>query len=1437
MNVKLNVKLLAGLLAGALVIGLGFHLLRHSRVRRNATALLEQATRAEEQGRPDRALHLLGRYVLLAPADTDARARLGLLLDQHAKAPRQKQQVMAVFEQVLLRDPQRHDVRRRQAALGMELGDFATAFIHLEILHKAFPEEGELLLLLARCCEGKKRYEEAIKYFDQAITAFPASVEGYASLARLYRRRLGDKETADQWMSRLLERNPRSAPAYVGRASYVQEFEGSLVRAAGDVANALRLEPNNPEVLLLAGQLARDENRIEQARGYLERARRLDPRSPLTYQALADLELGTAASPGESPRRKAIAWLRLGLKELPGRVALLVSLVDLLLLEGEVKEGRELMAQLHKSGMNAPELSLLEAQALVQEGKWLEASHALEKVRPLLGGSTDAIVRADLLLGRCYQQLKDARQLAVFRRAAAQNSDNVQAALGVGMALLNSGRLEEAITEYERLMRLPGAPPAGWQALARILVLWNLKAPVARRDWDKVNAVLDKAAQATPDAVEVVLLRTEVLAAEAEVLADEAKAKKFAEANRLLEAACAKSPKKVELWVARAGLAEREGKGEEAFRILDVAEREVGDHVQLRLARARFARLVPEKKAAILASAVKGIDRFPDAERAALYRGLAEVQYVDGNVAEALRLGREAARLLAGEPGIRLFLFDLSLVLGDRATVDELVSDLRAIPGVGHLADYAEACALVWQARQGDLSVLEKVKELLTKVARRAESSSRVFLCRADVSELEGNFEEAIDNYQQALALGDRQVAVIERLVKLLYDRRRYAEAEEALAKLQARAPLSPELQKLAAEAALQKPDFDSARTIAQKAVQKDSKNYQDHVWLAKVLYVSQKPAEAEAALRHAIDLAKHAPEPRVALVQFYVARKQTPEALAAIEAARRDLPAAEAPLALAQCYESLGDLKRAEEQYVAAATARPDHPGTLRTVAEFYLRTNRPLVAVPHLRKLLTAKEKASQADVRWARRSLALGLAASGDYRQFQEALTLVGDRKEGAILPVEDQRVIAFVLSSHVAHRAEAIPAFEALAKRVPLRAEEHFRLAKLYEAEGKAAKARDARQTAVGFDPRNKVYLADYALDLLRRDRRSEATVVLERLRALEPWGVESVSLQARILVMDANEAASLADEQRRNEVVQGKMEGLNELLTTYSRHKDAVPAEATARQFVAAVILQELDREFTGIRRVIGDAAEVWYRRYVAATEEKQPESLLAFIAFLGQQGRPDEVLFHSEMALRRCAPERVATVSLAALRAAHAQPKHYQRAERWILRELGKKPGSSTLVEALAVVTEYQQRYQDAEVLYRKVLAVDPSNLVALNNLAYLLALQGSKPTEALGLVERALTRAGPVAELLDTRAVVHLARNQVREAVSDLDKALSQQALLPMIKFHLARAHHQAGDGGATVKAFQEAKKAGLEGEQLHPLERSVYVKLQEVVRGQDAR
>src|SRR5262249_29394488 len=159
----------------------------------------------------------------------------------------------------------------------------------------------------------------------------------------------------------------------------------------------------------------------------------------------------------------------------------------------------------------------------------------------------------------------------------------------------------------------------------------------------------------------------------------------------------------------------------------------------------------------------------------------------------------------------------------------------------------------------------------------------------------------------------------------------------------------------------------------------------------------------------------------------------------------------------------------------------------------------------------------------------------------------------------------------------------------------------------------------------------------------------------------------------------------------------------------------------------------------------------------------------------GRQKRVGEALDLCDQAWRTCRPGAVAAASVYVVRVGKGTPEQQQRVEGRIRAALQGQPQLSSLHVLLAEVLDLRGRQEEAVAMYRTVLARDAQNVVALNNLAYLLALSQRAP-EARELIEIAIRLAGPQAELLDTRAVVALQSNQVDQAVRDLQDAIAQQ-------------------------------------------------------------
>jgi Tfp pilus assembly protein PilF len=151
------------------------------------------------------------------------------------------------------------------------------------------------------------------------------------------------------------------------------------------------------------------------------------------------------------------------------------------------------------------------------------------------------------------------------------------------------------------------------------------------------------------------------------------------------------------------------------------------------------------------------------------------------------------------------------------------------------------------------------------------------------------------------------------------------------------------------------------------------------------------------------------------------------------------------------------------------------------------------------------------------------------------------------------------------------------------------------------------------------------------------------------------------------------------------------------------------------------------------------------------------------------------------------------------------------------------------LLLVMAELRSRQTRYADTEVFYRESLKKNGGDVVAMNNLAVLLALQGIKLDEALKLMNQAIEIAGQVAAMLDSRASVYIARHDPDNALKDIRAALAD-AETPVRLFHLAQVYQLAGQEKEARDTMDKALKKGLTREMLQPLELPAFEKLRQL-------
>jgi tetratricopeptide (TPR) repeat protein len=1462
---KINAKVLLGLLIAAIVCTGAVFAVHHFQYGRIADSLLWQARRAEEQGQVKRQARYLQRYLEFNGKDFEAKAQLAKLWagDTFAGSLRERKKAVRLLDDVLDKGDENPELRRLLVKVALELRQYKMARTHLEKLltkellrsppkpedaeAKVDPGRGEAEGYAGLLLEAENQPAKALHCYYLAVLHAPEVQDNYVALAHLLRKRDKDdvdlarknQKEADRIIDELVKNNRLSPEAYLARWSYRREFnlidlrdespkeekqqeavKVKLKKAAGDVAEALQRAPESVPALLAAADLER-----------------LEAQALLTGQDNTE----TKEKGRKEHRDKALAYLNQALKlhAKGGRQAtadltqfrLLWHKANLLLDDIEqfdlahsddesaknneqrqawIADVTQAIEQVRKTRGSPAAADYLKGRLLLQDHRWAEAVTLFEQVRPTLGAQPDLAGQINRCLGQCYERLVQPNQMfSAYERLLQTEPNSITAQLGMAQAEGAMGHLDAAAKIFQKLADQRQLPNKVWLDFARLEIQRQALRP--NPDWNYVEKLLTNAGEANPQSVDVQLLRAQMWMVRPP---EPGKTPDKTQARKVLEDAQADKTWKdsAELWAARIYLELRNKENEEARRILDEGKKALGERVVLlRLAEANLLAATDEKGVEeAIARLGSDADSFPkEDERANLLSGLADIQMTLQNTAAARDLLQRVAELPSRKTDLtlKMMLFDLAIKLKDEAGQRQALDDIRAVEGnQGVFHRYGEALrliALAKDASEGEQrKLLDGARGHLDRVHSLRSNWPPLYLARAEIARLTGQNEEIIRNLEEAVNYGETGPTVIGELAERLDNLGRYDEANQWLKRVREPLLVNSELGRLATEVALHNNEMQKALELLQKnRTAASSTDYRSLLYEGRMLAELNKPG-AEEKLKRALDLAKKEPTPYLALVQLYAKQKRDKDADAILERARQDLPAEQAKLTLAQCQEILGRKTSARADYEAALNGHRQDARIVRRVAGFYWNANELTKAEPLLRDIVAKRvEDPSTDDVNWARHHLALLLASGTDYGRFREAIQLVGLKLDGNGQLIRDaerertdstdtRRFQARVLAAQSGHRQfrqRARELLEELERAKELLPDDRFILAMLYETENNGwPKGKEILAQLAGQKEPAPRHLAYYVQMLIEHKELKEAAKEVEHLEALElrrgsePNAFAAVELRARLLEEDTSSKGG---------------EKAIKLLDDHIHREKADPNEVL-------LLLNSMRRQ----------------KKFAAAFER----CLKTW----------DE---------KKCKPEVIGGASVAILRAMQADGAPVTREQVLLIEEklkdaLHDNPKNVALMLHLAELYDQRGDWQGAEQMYRQVLHSEnePKNIVALNNLAWLLAQHASesdKLQEALTRIEAAVNGIGRRADLIDTRGLVYLRLNQDAAALTDFRDAVADMPT-PAHYFHLARAHYKAQDKANAIKVLKDAEKHGLQANVLHPVEQKDYQKLLEELK-----
>lgn len=461
------------------------------------------------QGRVAEAEVNLRRIVSLEPKILDHRLRLVALFDQQ----RAYDKAETVLREAIQVDPDSEDRRLAMAEYIAKRRGFSDAEVSLREAHKDLPHAPKIQFALGNLYEATQRPEQARATYESIRSDFKGKPEGLEAQAKLAALdwAAGKQEAAEREIQEILKDNPRSADALLLRGKIALQ-RGNGKDATQDFRSVLKDQPEGADIHLLLGRaylmtgetvLARESLEkaaslkpvltdaqvllasLDASGGKLKEARqRLEPliaRDPGNVTLLgmlfqlqmqekewegtrdtlarlrtagadrmkADLAEGQVAA-AQRQWDKAESAYRRALAQQPQAAEPLLALVQLGVQRGQIQQVQGTLEGLVREQPAHPYAAGLLAEVLLMKGDVGAAVPQLEAATKLNPKWTTPWVHLARL---AYAKQQTDEGDAMLRKALEASPDNEQLRLMLATSLESRDRVDEAIGEYEAVLK------------------------------------------------------------------------------------------------------------------------------------------------------------------------------------------------------------------------------------------------------------------------------------------------------------------------------------------------------------------------------------------------------------------------------------------------------------------------------------------------------------------------------------------------------------------------------------------------------------------------------------------------------------------------------------------------------------------------------------------------------------------------------------------------------------------------------------------------------------------------------------------------------------------------------------------------------------------------------------------------------------------------
>lgn len=1417
---RINYRLLIGLFVGSLVLSISLHFVWKWRVSSKANWYREHSQAALDSGNTLEAFDFLGKFVKLRPDDEEARVDMASIAADVAVMDGVSSQERGIAFGVLSETVRRTGdpgLRRKLAEMQFEHGRPQDAIVHLKQLLETDPDDSELQAMYVQALFRAKDYIQAIELafnligydrqteeFKQDSAKAADQPKVYATLANALVQEEKDEELARRVIDQMAAVNPDSAVAHLSRSVFLYSVD-EKEEAADELEKAIQLDPNDTDILYRKAAVAKEEKDFENARQFVTEGIEKSPDEMRFYQLLASIELGAKSYDA------AVAALDSAIKRFGEQrsLELIIFKIDILLSQGDLVAAEEAIRQLEE--MENPRLQPMidyeHARIKLQNDKWAEAAVGLEKVRPQLAafGRTQAV--AGTLLGEAYEKLgKLDLALQVYELVL----DSELVSSDDPVRLLSQARADQI---RKRLGIQQETVGSDFMSVVKEMAA----RPENEQDWQEIDDLVDKLSESRGlSEIQRYLVKAQVYA----------ERKMLSEAKDMVREAAKLDRNDVEVQIAAAQLLlmDKPDGPANALEVLNRIERDFAPTVRTRSLKAEALMDVGgDDVQGQLRALTEGTEEWNNHERFQLMVAIGLKFLQLGEPEKALQYMNQAAGLDPSNLPLRLQMFDIAFQKRDDDAMRQAQAAILELVGNKEDGNYVltevKRRLIGYRGDEEGRIRLQEARRMLEDTLEKRPQWHEAHVLYGQVLLLLGEDSDlALQHFNDALKYGRPNPNAVAMLVRLLVQKGEFRQAQERIELIPV-AMRGALLDRVETSVLLANGEAEDAFESAQREAERKSEDASTQAWFGEIAEQTGHPDAAAAAFRRATDLDPLSHQFWMKLVSIYAQQKDMLSIETTMREAQLALEPQYIPLIQAKMYQLLGRWKNSEDIYKNLYKGNFGNPNVAREMADFYMlwaRSDRDAIekAAPYINLLLRGANEGKlppdDANVLWARENAARILASTGDYQDSMKAQRLLMQGSVDGKMPIEFQTLYGEILSSRSDPESllAAIDTLSTLNQQGRLGKSQILLLANLYARTNNWKLGKALMLDALsryGTDP--EVWNTYISL-LIGQGEYNTASQRINRFAEISSNQSQLFQLRARL----AYERGNQAEVKRLLQALLPPKLGPTTPLDDN---------QLNSLRFVAALAVQYEEFEL----------AEQLLRLYTS----RKSDGLFDLLTVLALHGDADEAVTVMNKLVKE-APLKVAQLATQMLRQRRTEfgDRYDDAVSELVLSVWEEAPDVADRLVLRAEMYEVMEKYDESIRAYEEVVNRDDVpqlvRATASNNLAYLLALKNKQLDKAQELIDNAIEILGPLADILDTRAVIRMAREEYNLAVEDMILALSIDPTAVKY-YHMAKAQALAGNKEKALEAWESANEMGIEQESLPLIEQPGYKETQQMI------